>query len=129
MTPNAAPSVAISGTAAADAQPARPDVGEEIGVGVLIGVQVVDRDDLGTAHGLGGGQVGVERHEAAADRRAQQLAVDERHADVVGGRDVGEDSAEQRDQLVAIGHRREVAPEMGQAQCLRPLGLQVLGEP
>ena len=36
------------------AQPACPDVGEEIGVGVLVGVQVVDRDDLGAAHGLGG---------------------------------------------------------------------------
>ena len=70
------------------AQPAGADVGEQVGVLALVRVEVVDGDDLGAAHGLGGGQVRVERHEPAADGRAQQVAVDERDADLVRRRDV-----------------------------------------
>ena len=127
-TPNASPFVAIRGTAAAErSRRARTSASRSACWRWYASrSSTVTISARRTASVVG--RCVSSGHEPAADGRAQQVAVDERDADLVGRRDVGQRVGQQRDQLVAGADRGEVASEVGEAHGLGPLGVEVLGE-
>ena len=115
-TPNAVPVMSRRGTAAAERMCRARASASRSGWARWYPSTSVDRHRPGRTHGLGRRPVGVERHELRVTGAAQERAVDEGDADVVGGGDLGGRGAEEPDDLLAGAHGRQLPTEVGESE-------------